>query len=413
MPVEAVATELAPYLASFERALKGGPRGLIDLRQAAFERFTELGFPTTREEDWKFTNLNPLTRATFELGQSADPALIEKLPADGPRLVFVNGHFVSSVSTPGAMLGNLRDASGALVERHLARYADYRKHAFVALNTAFVGDGAWVHVPAKAVADRPLYLIYVSLPGARPSFSNPRNLVVIGAGAHASVVECYLGAREYFTNAVTEIVAGDGAVLDHYKVQRESDQAFHISSVQIGQGRDSVVTSRSFALGGALARTEIYATLEQGCECTLNGLYLLNGKRHVDTRTTIDHAKPHAVSHELYKGILDGQSSAVFNGKIIVRKDAQKTDAKQTNKNLVLSEDATINTKPQLEIFADDVRCTHGATVGQLDQESIFYLRSRGIGLETARRMLIEAFAREIIDGVKSAELRDYLGRFL
>jgi len=174
-----------------------------------------------------------------------------------------------------------------------------------------------------------------------------------------------------------------------------------------------VVISRSFALGGALARTEINATLDQGCECTLNGLYLVNGRRHVDTRTTIDHAKPHAVSHELYKGILDGQSSAVFNGKIIVRKDAQKTDAKQTNKNLVLSEDATINTKPQLEIFADDVRCTHGATVGQLDPESIFYLRSRGIGVDTARQMLIEAFAREVIDGVKFAELRDYLGRFV
>jgi len=398
MPVEAVALELAPYIEAFERM----PEHV--LKQAAFERFLAAGFPTSRDEDWKFTNLSRLARMSFDPAQPADPAFLEELPADGPRMVFVNGFFAALASTKDRMLESTRDRPSTIADE---------KKTFVALNNAFAVDTPILRVPAGAVVQDPIYLIHVSRPGSRPAFSNPHNLVMVEKGAHASIVEIYLGEGEYFTNALTEIIAGDGALVNHYKVQRESEQAFHISTVQIAQGRGSVVSSRNFAFGGALARTEINVTLDEGSEATLNGLYLVNGRRHVDTRTTIDHAKPHATSHELYKGILDGNSSAVFNGKIIVRKDAQKTDAKQTNKNLVLSEDATINTKPQLEIFADDVRCTHGATVGQLDAESIFYLRSRGIGLAEARRMLIEAFAREIIDGVKIDELREYLGRFV
>lgn len=402
MPVEAVARELASYAEAFERTQH------TDLQRAAFERFLEAGFPDSHDEDWKFTSLNALARHNFEPADAAfsgeAAALVAGLPADAPRLVFVNGYFAESLSTPGAGLDHSRQIAPVIADE---------KKPFTALNSAFSTGGAVIRVPARQVTEQPVYVLHLSLGGARKTFSCPRNQVIIGDGAHASMVECYLGTGTYFTNAVTEIVAGEGALVNHYKVQRESDQAFHISTIHIAQGRGSVITSRSFAFGGALARTEIIARLDQGSECTLNGLYLTDGKRHVDTRTTIDHAKPNAASHELYKGILDGQSSAVFNGKIIVRKDAQKTDAKQTNKNLVLSEDATINTKPQLEIFADDVRCTHGATVGQLDAESIFYLRSRGIGLEAARRMLIEAFAREIIDGVNTLELRQYLGRFL
>ena len=400
MPVEEISQQLAPFVEAFER-LPEDP-----LRRAAFDRFLEAGFPNSHDEDWKFTNLNPLARTNFEVAAPARTADVAErlIPAFGPdaaTLVFVNGYFAPFLSN-GAMVGD---------EFPEIRAAGENK-PFIALNRAFCRDVARVHVPAKMNgAGEPLYIIHLSVPNEHPTFSNPHNQVVVEREAQASVIECYLGDGKYFTNALTEIVAGDGAIVDHYKIQRESNQAFHISTVQIAQGRDSVVTSRSFAFGGALARTEIIATLDQGSECTLNGLYLVDGHRHVDTRTTIDHAKPHATSHELYKGILDGRSSAVFNGKILVRKDAQKTDAKQTNKNLVLSEDATINTKPQLEIFADDVRCTHGATVGQLDSESIFYLRSRGIGLDEARSMLIEAFAREIIDGVKIAELRDYLGR--
>ncbi len=356
----------SPFFTDFERLSTEVPSWLDELRRSAMERFLELGYPTSKLEDWKFTNLAPLTRRTFE-------------------------HSPNRIPT---------DWSQPRIENHLARYADFRNHAFVALNTAFLegvnlvdmtGCGEVVEIPHHAIH----------------GVSHPRNLIVVEEGVRASIVEIYSGEGVHFTNAVTEIVCGANSIVDHYKLQFDSPEAFHISTIQVNQARDSVFTSRSLAFGGALARTEINATLETGSECTLNGLYITDGTRHVDTRTTIDHAKPHANSHELYKGILSGNSSAVFNGKIIVRKDAQKTDAKQTNKNLVLSENATINTKPQLEIFADDVRCTHGATVGQLDADSIFYLQSRGIGKADARTMLIEAFARDIIDQIKIDSLRD------
>ena len=405
MPVEAVARELASYIEAFERT----PHD--EEQHQAFEHFLRQGFPNSWQENWKFTNLAPLARIPFSpaVARTLEDAagFLGSLPEGSDRLVFVNGKHVS---------GDMRWPTS-----HVGAYARPEDDPFVALNAAFMSDVAsdvaFVDIDFldgdAGVADRPIHVIHISLPGSAPQVSHPRNLFLFGENSHATVIETYIGDGVYFTNAVTEIVVGQGAVIEHVKVQNESLDAFHISTVQVYQSPDSVFTSRSFAFGGALARTEINARLEKGSECTLNGLYLVDGKRHVDTRTTIDHVKPNATSHELYKGILDGHSSAVFNGKIIVRKDAQKTDAKQTNKNLVLSEDATINTKPQLEIFADDVRCTHGATVGQLDAESIFYLRSRGIGVEDARRMLIEAFAREIIDGVKIDELREYLGRFL
>lgn len=358
---------VSPFYADFERLSKNVPAWVDELRRTAMERFLDLGFPTQRDEDWKFTSIAPLTRSTFER---------------------VPGRAITDWANPG-------------IENHLARYANFQTHAFVALNTAFLDSVHLIHVPPGA--RETVRIEHHSTAGA----SHPRILAVLGEGSEVSIVESYSGDGRYFTNAVTEIVCGAGSIVDHYKLQRESRDAFHISTIQVQQGRDSVFTSRSLAFGGALARTEINAVLETGSECTLNGLYLIDGAQHADTRTAIDHAKPRATSHELYKGILNGNSSAVFNGKIIVRKDAQKTDAKQTNKNLVLSENATINTKPQLEIFADDVRCTHGATVGQLDPDAIFYLRSRGIGHEAARAMLIEAFAREIIDGIKLDDLRE------
>jgi Fe-S cluster assembly protein SufD len=394
MPVEApvkgmAAPQLSPYVEAFERM----PHD--EARRAAFEKFLELGFPTSRDEDWKFTNLAPLTRVAFEFAARPEDGAAEKflqtLP-DGPRIVFVNGRRVAGTD------GYFHASYGG-------------KNAFVALNAALYREAAVVHVRGALAA--PIHVIHISIPGAHPAMAHPRNSFVFEDGAQGSIIETYIGEGVYLNNAVTQIVAGKNAIIDHVKIQRESLDAFHISSIQIEQARDSVFTSRSFAFGGSLARTEINAVLSEGSECTLNGLYGVTGKQHVDTRTVIDHAKPHAASHELYKGILDGQSSAVFNGKIIVRKDAQKTDAKQTNKNLVLSEDATINTKPQLEIFADDVKCTHGATVGQLDADSMFYLRSRGIAASEARAMLIQAFAHEIIDGIKDQKFREYVGNLL
>jgi Fe-S cluster assembly protein SufD len=250
--------------------------------------------------------------------------------------------------------------------------------------------------------------------------SHPRNLVIAGAGSRFSLIETYAcldpataERTSYFTNAVTEIVCGEDAAVDHYKLQRDSDFAFHIATLQVQQGRGSNFRSHSLSFGGALTRNDVNAILEYGSECTLRGLYAVKGRQHVDTHTSIDHAKPHAASHELYKGVLNGQASAVFNGKIIVRSDAQKTDARQTNKNLVLSEGATINTKPELQIYADDVRCTHGATVGQLDQEAIFYLQSRGIGRESAQEILTHAFAREITGTIQLESFRNYVEALL
>jgi Fe-S cluster assembly protein SufD len=279
-------------------------------------------------------------------------------------------------------------------------------------------DGAVVFIPRGKVLAEPIQLIFVSVAGGKRTMSHPRTLVVAGANSQATIVETYLsgGSEEdvYFTNAVTEIALGENAVLDHTKLQRESTRAFHIAHTQVRQARSSKFSSHYIALGGELARNETRVVFDgEGSEATVNGLYLAGGVQHMDNFTVIDHASPHCASHELYKGILDGKAHGVFNGKIFVRQDAQKTDAKQTNQVLLLSEDATINTKPQLEIFADDVKCTHGATVGQLDAECIFYLRSRGIGLEEARGLLTYAFANDIISRIKVEATREQLERLL
>jgi Fe-S cluster assembly protein SufD len=312
---------------------------------------------------------------------------------------------------PGVQISRLSESN---VEPYLARYANYQTNPFVALNTANFADGLFIHIAKGAVVEEPIVLIVQSSANGHPTATHPRILIVAESNSHATIVERYAGnGGAYLTNSVTEIVAADHAVIDHYKLQTESANAFHVSTLQIQLGRDTNFRSHSLAFGGALVRNDVNAVLSEGCECTLNGLYLVNGGQHIDNHTTIDHAKPHAASHELYKGILEGHSTAVFNGKILVRKDAQKTDAKQTNKNLVLSEDAVINTKPELQILADDVRCTHGATIGQLDKEAIFYLQSRGIGLADARDLLIYAFARDIVDRIKVAPLRDQLEKLL
>jgi Fe-S cluster assembly protein SufD len=361
------------------------------LREDARQRFSELGYPTTHDEDWRFTSVAPIARATF-------------IPVSRTGLL--------ACPVPGIQIEKLSESG--LTEAHLAHYANYQTNAFVALNTANFEDGLLIRIAKGAVIEQPIQLVYESSANGKPTVSHPRTLIVAGPDSHATIVETYHGTGgAYFTNAVTELVAGDNAVIDHYKLQTESRQAFHVSTLQIQLGRGANFRSHSISFGGALVRNDVNAVLSEGCECTLNGLYLVSGEQHIDNHTSIDHAKPHGASHELYKGILDGRSSAVFSGKILVRKDAQKTDAKQTNKNLVLSEEAVIDTKPELQIHADDVRCTHGATIGQLDPEGIFYLQSRGIGLAEARNLLIYAFARDIVDRIKVAPLREELERTL
>jgi Fe-S cluster assembly protein SufD len=304
-----------------------------------------------------------------------------------------------------------------LVEKHLAKYARFTHAPFAALNTAFVDDGLFLYLPRGTVLREPLHLVYVTVGGAEPIVCYPRTLIICESNTQATVVQSYVDGPEgdgaNFTNAVTEIVLGPNARLEHCKVQRQNTRAFHFDTLQVQHSGDSSFASQAVTLGGGLVRNEIYAVLGgEGCECTLNGLYAAGGTQHIDNRTSIDHAKAHCASHELYKGVLDGKARGVFNGKIFVREDAQKTDAKQTNKTLLLSDDAVINTKPQLEIFADDVKCTHGATIGQLASEAIFYLRSRGIGFEQARAILTYAFADDILQHIPVAPLRQELESF-
>jgi Fe-S cluster assembly protein SufD len=401
-----------------EREARSGATPLSLLRREAFARFAALGFPTTRDEEWKYTNVAPIARTQFRLPERAeDSAARWALRGEAAcRLVFVNGILTPALSSAGPLLGGARvgnlaqlSASEERITRHLARYATFEQRAFTALNTALAADGAFVYLPRGVVLEEPIELLFVATGETEPIVAHPRVLIVAEESSQATVIERYTGddGAVYFTNSVTEIVLGENAVLDHYRVQQEGKGAFHIATQQLYQSRSSNFTSHAIQLGGDLVRNDLNALLDgEGIECTLNGLYVVGGRQHSDTHTAIDHAKPHCNSHELYKGILDGHGTGVFNGKIFVRQDAQKTDAKQTNQNLLLSDDATINTKPQLEIFADDVRCTHGATVGQLDRDALFYLRSRGLGEVEARSLLTYAFASDILERIRVEPLR-------
>jgi Fe-S cluster assembly protein SufD len=314
----------------------------------------------------------------------------------------------------GSRLENLaavHQTPGRGIERYLARNGPFDRHPFVALNTAFFADGALVEVPAGAIVEGPIHLLFVAADASsgRSLMVHPRVRIVLGANSQASVVETYAGssAAKYFTNTVTDIVLGENAVLDHYKLQYESATAYHMGALSIHAQRSATCASHSISMGGALVRNDIVAVLDgEGIDCALNGLYVADAERLVDHHTTIDHARPHCGSREIYKGILADRARGVFNGKIVVRPDAQKTDAKQTNRALLLSEDAVINTKPQLEIFANDVKCTHGAAVGQIDEEALFYIRSRGLSDAEARRLLIHAFAADVLDRVPLAAVR-------
>jgi Fe-S cluster assembly protein SufD len=356
---------------------------LAEIRKRAAERFQAHGFPTTREEEWRFTNVAPIAKTHFA--------------AAAPNLA-------------GYSLRTALERHPELVEEHLGRYATYESNPFVALNTANFVDGAFLNIPANSAIEEPLWIDFTAVTDRA---THPRNLILVGANSQVRIVERYRGRGPYFTNAVTEIVVGENSIVEHVKLEEESLHAFHVATIQVKQSRNSNFKSHNISLGGLLVRNDVNAVLSTGCEGTLNGLYLTSGKQHIDNHTAIDHAAPYAASHELYKGILDGTSSAVFNGKIFVRKDAQKTDAKQTNKNLVLSENSVINTKPELQILADDVRCTHGATVGQLDEEALFYLRARGIAKTDARDLLIYAFARDVIDRIGIPAVREHLERAL
>jgi Fe-S cluster assembly protein SufD len=400
-------------------------------RRAAAARFAELGFPTPRLEDWRFTNTAPLAATGFVTAPAAagvngtgTTACLERGVVPVNRLVFVNGHLARSLSNLAGVPEGVRVASvadvlaehPALVEANVGRHATWDAQAFVALNTAFLHDGAVVHVPDGCVVREPIGLVFVSRPNGRPTVSHPRILIVAGRDAQATVVESYVGegGGAYFTNAVTELVAGSGARVEHCKVQWEGAGAFHIATLAASAGRDSQVTCHSVSIGGALVRNDVRALLDgEGAECVLNGLYVVGGAQHVDNHTVIDHARPHCTSRETYKGVLDGTAHGVFGGRIIVRPAAQRTVARQANNNLLLSEQSVVNTKPQLEINADDVKCYHGATVGMLDEDALFYLRARGLDRATARALLVRGFLGEIVAAIGVPSLRDALDRVI
>jgi len=408
------------------------PSWLLPLRQAGIARFAEVGFPTLHDEDWRFTNVAPLARLPFkpvfapvrtdvafdDLNQFAFGEMKHR------RLVFVDGHYCKGLTLDRPAdgkselhVGSLRRAlSGGGVEEYLAHYAKRDDNPFAALNQAFFHDGAFIHIPPGQAVPEPVHLLFISTARETGTAVHPRNLIIAEAGSRITVIESYvtLGGAGYFTNAVTEIFAGDRATLEHVKFQDEAADAFHLATIAGEFGRASNLRLHSFALGARLSRNNIRAKLAgEGLECILNGLYLARGEQLADHHMVVEHAQPHCASHEYFNGILDDKSRGVFHGRIYVHPVAQKTDAKQTNKNLLLSDDATADTKPQLEIYADDVKCTHGATVGQLNEESIFYLRSRGIPEKTARRMLIHAFAGEIIERVKCEPVREQLDKIV
>ena len=404
------------------------PAWLTALRQQGGERFAELGLPRSKDEEWRFTPISPIATATFGTPPEATVSLDALAPfmfghAEWPRLVFVNGRYNAELSSLGLDTGvramSLAEAlrTNPGLEQNLGRHVALDATPFVAWNTGQIADGAFVHVSARADLAHPVHLLYVTAPGTAESAVYPRNLVVVEREARASIIESYVTlapSERYLTNVVTEVVVGENAWVEHARIQRESEQAFHIGLTHVAQARDSHYRNFSFAMGGAIARHDLRSHLNAAnVESLLYGLYFGRDEQLVDNHTAIFHDHPNCRSWEVYKGILDGRSHGVFNGKIFVTPEAQKTDAKQTNRALLLSETAKIDTKPQLEIFADDVKCTHGATVGALNEQMLFYLQSRCIPRAAARRFLTYAFAAEVVAEVALEPVRAELDRLV
>jgi Fe-S cluster assembly protein SufD len=419
------------YQAAFRSVREFSPAApwLELVRGSAMDRFDQLGFPSVRDEEWKYTNLATLAKESFEPATSSerlDAGDVNRFAfpeADGAHLVVVNGFLSEELSvTTGLadvvatdLFSAVDDARyNKIIRKYLARNAGYHNSGLTALNTAFIQSGVFVYIPKNVKLDKPLQITFIG--GTANSATFPRVLVVAEEHSSATLIENFVAGNEgrYFTNATAEIVLKDGAHLEHYRLQRESKKAFHVSTTSAELGRASRYATTSVNLGAQLSRHDISVVLDhEGAETSVDGLYMVDSDQHTDTHSVIDHKQPHCNSHQLYKGILDGNSRAVFNGKIFVREGAQKTDAIQTNKNLLLSEKARVDTKPQLEIYADDVKCAHGAAVGQIDPEELFYLETRGIGPELGRSLLTYGFAEEVIAKIKLDSIRAELDQIV
>ncbi len=401
----------------------GGPEWLGRLREEGAERFRRAGFPGPREEAWRFTSLKPVLRHEYAAGEGRGTATPEAVraatlvPDHALRLVFVDGVYSPELSA-GNPAGGAPLAAGLAgvladhaerVEPHLGRVVRTDRHRFAALNTAFLAGGAFVHVPRNQAPATPVHLLYLATGAEPPSARHLRTLIVLEEGAQAVVLEEHVGPEEgpALVTAVTEVVVGENAGVDHVKLQRQGPGAFHLSATAARVGRHGRYTGHSVSLGARLYRHAVDVVLDgEGGECHLNGLYVTGGRQHADHHTFVDHAAPHTVSRELYKGVLDGRSTAVFNGRILIREGAQQIDSAQTNNNLLLSQEALVNTNPELEIFADDVKARHGATIGQIEEESLFYLRSRGVPYDEARRILIRGFTGEMLERIPVEPVR-------
>jgi len=424
--------QLGTYLDSFtefqKRATGRGLPWLRELRENAFARFCETGFPTTHDEDWRFTSVAAIARTPFQSATRTNISDHEvkqfRVPGVACQLVFVNGHFARELSAieklpVGVTVNGLADEielHPAAVEAQLGRYLNIQRDAFCALNTAFAQDGTYVHVRKGTVLEAPIHLLFISTASDEPLMTHPRNLVIAERESQVTIVEDYvsIGESVAFCNTATELVVGENAAVSHYMLEREHKQAFNISTLRIQQERSANVSSHSVLLGGGLVRNNVHPVLAgEGGECLINGLFIGNGRQHLDNYMLVEHASPHCGSRQFYNGILDDHAHGVFHGRIVVHKDAQKTDAKQTNRNLLLSDDAQIDTKPQLEIYADDVKCTHGATIGQIEENALFYLRSRGIDEVSARKLLLMAFASECLDRMHPGAARDHVEKLI
>ena len=396
-------------------------------RQSAFDIFRESGFPNTKNKDWKYTDVKPIARNVFSNITGNDVAISDDnlevslfKNLECINLVFINGAYSEKHSNIKNISNKtvIKNMANALVndesslKKHMTQYASADAGPFEALNIAFIQDGAYINIPANMSIEKPINITFISTDNSNKFATHPRNLIILGENSNATVIENYVGNgdADYFTNSVTETVLLQGSSLKHYKIQQESSNAFHIANLNTSQSKDSRFESHSISVGGALVRNNIDASLdEEGAEIIMNGLYITENTQHVDNHTRVDHLKPHTRSHQNYRGVLNGKSRGVFNGKVIVHPQAQKIEAYQNNANLLLSNDAEIDTKPELEIYADDVKCTHGATVGQLDNNMLFYLRSRAVDEQTAKNLLTYAFADEIINNISFKPIKNKL----
>lgn len=401
------------------------PAPLADLRREGAAAFTELGFPTRRNEDWHYTSVSPIADEQFlSIADRtpvplADRAALAPFTFGGtwPLVVFHNGRYSAELTTLEALPDGIRvtDLAGASVEQpellqlYLGQGVKANRDGFSALNAAFAGEGTLIHVSKEMVSDTPLHILHVMDSNGAGLMTHPRHLIVVERHAKATVIESYVSLSDvtYFTNTVTEVFVEDGATLNHSRIQLESPSAFHVGTIEAQQGRDSHFIQFSWQTGAQLSRSNVYTVLNgDGCGTTLNGLCMLDHKQHGDHQTRVEHVAPNCFSREMYKMLLDGHSHGVFNGKVYVQPEAQKTDGKQTNNTLLLSNKAQIDTKPQLEIYADDVRCTHGATVGRIDEMALFYMKSRGIGPVLSKQLMMYAFAADVLETIENETLR-------